>query len=79
MRASRPSTCSPSAASTAAGKAIYTTSPRNGIDDRYAHRPAVIGKDGKIYHFYCAVAPAEDPKQGEIEYGEVRGISVAVS
>ena len=77
MRGSRPSTCSPSAASTAAAKAICTTSPRHGIDGRYAHKPGVISKDGKVYHFYCAVAPAEDPKQGEIEYGEVRGISVA--
>ncbi len=53
--------------------------PPGSIDSRYAHKPAVIGKDGVVYHFYCAVAPAADPKQGEIEYGEVRGISVAHS
>jgi len=53
--------------------------PARSIDSRYAHKPAVIGKDGVVYHFYCAVAPAADPKQGEIEYGEVRGISVAHS
>jgi hypothetical protein len=57
---------------------LIDVGPAGSIDSRYAHKPAVIARDGKVYHFYCAVSPAENPKQGEIEYGEVRGISVAV-
>lgn len=49
------------------------------IDSRYAHKPGIIAKDGKLYHFYCAVSPANNPKMGEIEHNEVRGIAVACS
>lgn len=38
------------------------------IDEKYAHKPSVIVKDGVLYHFYCAVA--KDNR---------RGISVAAS
>ncbi len=61
------------------GEILIDVGPPGSIDSRYAHKPAVLGKDGVVYHFYCATAPAEDPKQGEIEYGEVRGIGVACS
>jgi hypothetical protein len=39
--------------------------------------PKPVAKDGVLYHFYCAVAPAPDRHQGEIEHHEVRGISLA--
>jgi len=58
---------------------LIDVGPPGSIDSTYAHKPAVIGKDGRVYHFYCAVAPAADPKQGEIEHSEIRGISVACS
>jgi len=49
------------------------------IDSRHAHKPGIISKDGKLYHFYCAVAPARDKLSGEIEHNEVRGIALATS
>ena len=49
------------------------------VDSRYAHKPGVISRDGQLYHFYCAVSPAEGGLPGGIEYGEVRGISLATS
>ena len=41
------------------------------IDTLYAHKPGIIGANGVLYHFYCAVAP-----KGA---GQERGIAVAVS
>jgi hypothetical protein len=38
------------------------------IDERYAHKPSIICRDGVLYHFYCAVSKKD-----------VRGISVAAS
>ncbi|HVX65418.1 MAG TPA: family 43 glycosylhydrolase [Bryobacteraceae bacterium] len=38
------------------------------VDERFAHKPSMICRDGVLYHFYCAVS-----KQ------DVRGISVAAS
>ncbi|WP_448664033.1 hypothetical protein ACG3SL_04950 [Sphingomonas sp. CJ20] len=41
------------------------------VDDKYAHKPAVIHHDGALYHFYCAVR-SKWPN-------EVRGLAVARS
>jgi predicted GH43/DUF377 family glycosyl hydrolase len=46
-------------------------------DEKYAHKPAMITRDGRLYHFYCAVAHSTSDTIGEIRYDEVRGISVA--
>jgi predicted GH43/DUF377 family glycosyl hydrolase len=56
---------------------LLDVGPDGAIDSRYAHKPGLIAKDGVLYHYYCAVAPARDSHQGEIVYDEVRGISVA--
>ncbi|MFH1568939.1 MAG: hypothetical protein ABIL09_13155 [Gemmatimonadota bacterium] len=56
---------------------LIDVGPPGSIDCRYAHKPGIIHRDGRLQHFYCAVAPAADPHQGQIEPGEVRGISVA--
>jgi len=61
------------------GEVLIDVGPQGSCDSRYAHKPAIIAKGGRLYHFYCAVAPAADPRQGEIEHGEVRGISAAWS
>lgn len=53
--------------------------PRGSLDARHAHKPGIICKDGVLYHFYCAVAPAPDGTCGEIATHELRGISVATS
>jgi len=58
---------------------LIDVGPEGSIDSRYAHKPGIISKDGKLYHFYCAVAPAGDNCLGEIEYDEVRGISLATN
>lgn len=41
------------------------------IDEKYAHKPAVIWHDGALYHFYCAVS-GQWPN-------DVRGLAVARS
>jgi predicted GH43/DUF377 family glycosyl hydrolase len=47
------------------------------IDSQYAHKPALIARDGRLYHFYTAVSLTKNPEQGEINNREIRGISVA--
>jgi hypothetical protein len=48
------------------------------IDDRYAHKPAVISWEGALYHFYTAASGAGDgPTDGH--ESDVRGIAVARS
>lgn len=56
---------------------LIDVGPPGSIDSRYAHKPGIIARDGRLYHFYCAVSPSDEPRQGEIEHGEVRGLSVA--
>jgi predicted GH43/DUF377 family glycosyl hydrolase len=47
------------------------------IDDVYAHKPGIIARDGRLYHFYCAVSSSNEGRVGEIDYFEMRGISAA--
>jgi predicted GH43/DUF377 family glycosyl hydrolase len=56
---------------------LLEVGPEGSIDSKYAHKPGIITRDGKLYHFYCAVYTAEDPHLGEIEHPQVRGISYA--
>jgi len=49
------------------------------IDSTHAHKPGIISKDGRLYHFYCAVAPARNGETGEVAHSEIRGISLATS
>jgi len=56
---------------------LIDVGPAGSIDSTYAHKPGVISVDATLYHFYCAVAPAENPRQGDMEFGEVRGIGFA--
>ena len=49
------------------------------VDCLHAHKPGIIADRGKLHHFYCAVAPAENEQLGEIEYGQLRGIALATS
>jgi hypothetical protein len=35
---------------------MIDTGPPGTVDEDYAHKPSVIFHDGKLYHFYCAVA-----------------------
>lgn len=57
---------------------LIDVGPPGSLDSTYAHKPAVITRDGKLYHFYCAVAPAPKKHRGEVEVNEIRGIALAV-
>ncbi len=61
------------------GEVLIDVGSEGAIDSRYPHKPSMFHHAGKLYHFYCAVAPAENRKMGEIEHYEVRGIAVATS
>lgn len=47
------------------------------VDSKHAHKAGMIARDGKLHHFYCAVAPAGGRKLGAIKHNEIRGISLA--
>jgi len=59
------------------GEVLIDVGAAGSIDSRYAHKAGICAKDGRLYHFYCAVAPALNPHLGEVEHNEVRGISAA--
>ena len=64
---------------TKSNEILIEVGPPGSIDSRYAHKPGIIARNGILYHFYCAVSPADNPKMGEIEHGEIRGIALAHS
>jgi predicted GH43/DUF377 family glycosyl hydrolase len=64
---------------TKSNEILIDVGPPGSIDSRYAHKPGIIARNGTLYHFYCAVSPADSPRIGEIEHGEVRGIALAHS
>lgn len=59
--------------------AILDVGPAGAIDSRYAHKPGIIGHDGVLYHYYCAVSPQPSGHIGDIKTGERRGIALAVT
>lgn len=61
------------------GRVLIDVGAPGSLDSRYAHKAGLIAAGSRLYHFYCAVAPATDPHQGDIEHGEIRGISFAHS
>ncbi len=60
-----------------AGEVLIDVGAEGRIDSRYAHKPGIISRGNRLYHFYCAVAPASNRFLGEIENDEVRGITLA--
>lgn len=49
-------------------------------DSRYAHKPAVITRGGRLEHYYCGVHPLDEPVDiGGYRQTELRGIAVARS
>jgi sucrose-6-phosphate hydrolase SacC (GH32 family) len=61
------------------GEVLIDVGPAGSIDSRYAHKPGIIGVEGNLYHFFCAVAPARNKQMGDINHDEVRGISLATT
>jgi predicted GH43/DUF377 family glycosyl hydrolase len=53
---------------------LIDVGPPGSLDDRFAHKPAVISWKGDLYHFYTAASG-----RGSGEAGDVRGITVARS
>ncbi|WP_347304588.1 hypothetical protein V5740_14425 (plasmid) [Croceibacterium sp. TMG7-5b_MA50] len=53
------------------GEVLVDAGPPGTVDEKYAHKPAIVYHDGALYHFYCAVS-GDWPN-------DVRGISVARS
>ena len=47
------------------------------IDATHAHKAGLIARDGRLHHFYCAVAPLPGGRAGEITHSESRGITCA--
>ena len=62
-----------------AGQVLIDVGPEGGIDSRHAHTAGIISHACRLYHFYCAVAPATEKRMGEIVHDEVRGITVATN
>ena len=58
---------------------LVDVGPEGSIDSRHAHKAGIFSADGKIYHYYCAVAPAKEKTRGNVEVNEIRGISLATS
>jgi predicted GH43/DUF377 family glycosyl hydrolase len=64
---------------TKSGEVLIDVGLPGSIDSRYAHKPGIITRDGKLYHYYCAVSPPTKREMGDITVDEIRGISVATS
>lgn len=62
-----------------ADEVLVDVGAEGSVDSRYAHKPALIARDGTVYHFYCAVSPAQTRMIGQEECSEERGITFASS
>ena len=61
------------------GEILVDVGAPGDVDARYAHKPSVITREGRLYHFYCAVAPSPERAVGPYRTSEARGIAVAMS
>jgi predicted GH43/DUF377 family glycosyl hydrolase len=61
------------------GESLIDVGPAGSIDSQYAHKPGMFTKDGVVYHYYCAVSPAQEKQRGNVEVSEIRGIALATS
>jgi len=59
------------------GIILIDIGPPGSIDSRYAHKPSVIVKEHRLYHFYCAVSPMAERAVGRYKQTERRGIAMA--
>lgn len=61
------------------GEVLVDVGPKGSVDSKFAHKPGLIARGGRLHHFYCAVAPVTDAERGNIDYPDMRGISLALS
>ncbi|MEO3805018.1 hypothetical protein [Nonomuraea sp. B1E8] len=59
------------------GEILVDVGPPGSVDETYAHKPAVVSRDGRPYHFYTAARRCEPYQVGEHTQVERRGISMA--
>jgi len=52
---------------------LVDVGPPGAVDSRHAHKPSLVAHQGRLYHFYCAVAPGVEKDR------EIRGITVCTS
>lgn len=58
---------------------ILTCGAGQDVDAQFAHKPAMLYRDGALYHFYCACRPGRDGDAALNLSGEFRCLSVARS
>ena len=58
---------------------IIDIGPPGSVDSFHAHKPGIVTTDGKLYHFYCAVARTAENASDQFGQKEVRGISLATN
>ncbi|WP_168929800.1 hypothetical protein [Nocardioides sp. GY 10127] len=63
---------------TKSGDVLIDVGPEGAIDSLYAHKPAVVTRDGRLEHYYCAVARRPPHDVGDRQITESRGITRAV-
>jgi predicted GH43/DUF377 family glycosyl hydrolase len=63
---------------TKSDEVLLDVGPQGTIDSLHAHKPAVITWDGRLEHYYTAVAPRGAVSIGGVELHETRGIARAV-
>lgn len=61
------------------GEVLIDVGGEGGIDETHAHKPGLIAKGNRLYHYYCAVRPLSSPGIGDVVVEEGRGISFATS
>ena len=61
------------------GEILIDVGPPGSLDSQHAHKPGIIAKDGRLFHFYCAVCRTPGRTVGNVTVDESRGISFAMS
>jgi predicted GH43/DUF377 family glycosyl hydrolase len=60
------------------GKILIDVGPPGSVDSLHAHKPGLFARDGKLFHYYCAVARTPKREIGGVTIEESRGITLAV-
>jgi predicted GH43/DUF377 family glycosyl hydrolase len=61
------------------GEVLIDVGGEGSVDSKYAHKPGIIAKGSRLYHFYCAVRDLESEGIGDVPVKEGRGLSLATS
>jgi predicted GH43/DUF377 family glycosyl hydrolase len=59
---------------------LVDVGPSGAADALHAHKPSLFTHEGRLYHYYCAVAPADGPRSADgVDWRERRGIALCTS